>query len=911
MLRLAVVALSGCTMLWAPRLGAQEPAKSEAPLELERIEVTGSLIPFASTQTALPVTVLDSRALGDSGVTTNLLDVLRKLVPQFSGNGNIGNANAGTTLGLTAGGSMLSLRNVQTLVLVNGRPMAYAPALAAGGLQFVDVNLIPLAAIDRVEVLQDGASATYGTDAVSGVVNIILKTDFRGVEVDARYGVATGPGHFTERSFSLVGGTGNGRTNLTFSAEATHTDPLAQDKRAFATPSYGTSSFAGVINTRTPNTLAQFFVLNPALNAPPAGHTDLATLVAQGVYLPVDAFNLTNGVGPEQQYAFNLASYTKLLQENERRSATLNLEHLLNDRVTLFGDFIYAATHTFTQLNAQPLTPTLTPANSSNPTTQTMMVRNRFVDYPRLYDYDSTSVRGIAGARGTFAADFTWETAANWNVIWQDYRNQNLVDATQSAAAVAQGLLALDAREQAPGAIDASGVFGTAWGRAKSSIATGDARVSGALFDLPAGPLGFALGTEYRVETLQEDSDPNSHSDTLNWQGGVTLDPFHGRRAVWSFFAELRVPVVGPKQDVPAIHALELSAAVRHERYSDSDNPTVPKVALAWRPFGDDFLIRASYSQSFVAPDLFSLFGPASESDGEDTTFTQLGGGQVSRQFNFRDGANPELRPSHSENTTFGLVWSPRAVKGFSLTADYFDITQTDLVASIDEDIIIQDVEDKGPASPYAQFVKVGGFDGAPITAPGQLSADTSGDMYVSLRLVNIANLKLSGADVKAEYFHGIVATGRIDAGVAVAWYDSYTYQLLPSVAPVETVGLATDANGTLPRWQSNATLAWSRGRWRVNLDWQHLPGVGDPKGDGTEMKPFHTRAYDAIDVALGCTLDLHRKWAERLTIRVGVNNVFNEQPPFDGGTYPSTHADTGTYSAIGRLVFVEGKYKF
>jgi len=899
-----------------PLLCAQSASESaapapEEPVKLEKFEITGSYIPFAGTQSALPVTIVDSQAIEDTGVATNLLEVLRKIAPQFSGNGNIGNANAGVALGLTAGGSMLSFRNVQTLVLVNGRRMACAPAVSAGGLQFVDVNMIPLAAIDRVEILQDGASATYGTDAVAGVVNIILKTDFRGVELGARYGVSTNPGHYAEHSFSLVGGTSKGRTEITYSVEVSHSDPLPQYERDFASPSYGTQTFGGVINTYGQNMLPQFYVLNPSLNAPPPGHTDLSTLVADGVYIPVDVTNLGHGLGAEQKYAFNLALYTKLLQENNRRSATLNFDHRVSDRFTLFGDFIFTRTHTFTALNPQPITATLDPSNPSNPTTRNMMVRNRFVDHPRLFTYDSTSFRAIAGARGTFGSNFTWEAAADRNVVLQDYSNQNLINSAMRAAAIANGLLDLAARQQAPGAIDASGIYGTAWSNASSILTTGDARVTGEIFDLPAGPVGFAVGTEYRVESLNLDSDPNSHSATLNWDSGVAIDPFQHRRDVWSTFAELRVPLVGEKQGVPAVRSLDLDVAGRHERYSDSGPATVPKFSLSWHPFGDELLLRATYSQSFVAPTLYQMFGPTQSYDEDTYDFNQAGGGLVERDFHTRYGANPDLRPSHSVNHTFGVVWSPRAVKGLALTADYFDIKQTDLVAEIGAETTIQDVELKGPASPYAQFVRVGSFDGAPITAPGQLSADLTGDIYVSDTLVNIANLKLRGVDLKADYHHGTAGAGRFDASVAMTSYMSYTYQTLPSVAPVQTVGLVTDGNGTLPRWQGNAAFAWSLGRWRTNLDWQHIPGVEDPLGDGTERKPFRTRTYDAFDVAVTCTLDLQRKWVKRLLLRAGVNNIFNRMPPYSGGYFAGTNADTGTYSPIGRLVFVEAKYQY
>jgi len=890
--------------------GDASPAPEEA-IKLGKYEVTGSYIPVAGTETALPLTVFDSQAIEDTGVATNLLDVLHKVAPQFSGNGNIGNANSGVNMNYTAGGSMVSFRNVQTLVLVNGRRMAYAPAGASGGPQFVDVNLIPVSAVERIEILQDGASATYGTDAVAGVLNIILKSDFQGFELGGRYAVSTNPGHYAERSFSMIGGTGSGRTQITVSAEYAHSDPLPQYQRDFANPSYGTFTFAGVINTRALNTVPQFYILNPSLSAPPAGHTPLATLVADGVYLPVDPNNLANGLGPEQQYAFNLALYTKLLLEDQRRSATMNFQHQLNDQITLFGDLFAVHTHTFSALNAQPFSPTLLASNPSNPTTQTMQIRNRFVDRPRLFTYDSSSLRGILGVRGTLGSGFTWETAVDRNVITQDYRNGNLINSTLRATAIANGLIDLAAREQAPGAIDASGVFGTAWGNAKSTLTTADARVAGTLVDLPAGPLAFAVGTEFRTESLKQDADVNSQTATFNWDSGVGIDPFGQKREIWSGFAELRAPLVGEKQGIPGVHSLDLSAAGRHESYSDTDHPTVPKVALSWRPAGDELLIRATYSRSFVAPTLYELFGPAYDTPDAFSDFNQVGGGVVERDFHIRTGSNPHLRPSRSVNHTFGVVWSPRALKGLAFTVDYFDIKQTDLVAEIGSDTTIQDVETKGPASPYAQFVKVGAYDGAAITAPGQLSADLNGDIYVTDTLVNIASLKLRGVDLKAEYHHNTAGAGRFDATMVATTYQSYTVQTLPSVAPAETVGLVTDANGTLPRWQSNATLAWSLGRWRTSLDWQHIPGVKDPLGDGTERRPFSTRTYDAFDVAVTCSLDLQKRWLKRLYVVAGVDNIFNRMPPYSGGYFASNNADTGTYSPIGRLVYVEAKYRF
>jgi len=209
----------------APASGADTDDKV---LKLEKFEVTGSYIPVAGTATAIPVTTLDATAIAATGINSNVLEVLRKAAPQFSGNGNLGNTNANINSGATGGGSQLAFRNTQTLVLINGRRSAYAPILASGGAQFVDVNLFPISAIEKIEILQDGASAIYGTDAVSGVVNIILKSDYKGAELGGVYSFSDNDGKYAERKAWVVAGAGNEKTNVTVSAEWTKIDPLFQ-----------------------------------------------------------------------------------------------------------------------------------------------------------------------------------------------------------------------------------------------------------------------------------------------------------------------------------------------------------------------------------------------------------------------------------------------------------------------------------------------------------------------------------------------------------------------------------------------------------------------------------------------------------------------------------------------------------
>ncbi|HQZ87088.1 MAG TPA: TonB-dependent receptor plug domain-containing protein, partial [Actinomycetota bacterium] len=516
------------------------------------------------------VTVLDSKAIEDTGVTSNVMEILRKAAPQFTGNGNLGNTNANVSSGSTGGGSQAAFRNTQTLVLLNGRRVSYAPILASGGFQYVDVNLFPVGAIERIEILQDGASAIYGTDAVSGVVNIILKSDYKGFEMSGHYGFSDNKGKWAERKFSLVGGTGTDKTSITLAAEWYMQDPMKQYERSFSSPIYGTASYAGVVNIGS-----QFYVLKPGLNAPPAGpKLSAAQLVANGTYILIpNSSNLISGLGSEGQYSFDLSQYPTLVIGNERKSVTLNFDHKWNENVTLFGDMLYTMTNTFSQLNAQPTSYSASAAYALNPFDVAVTARNRFLNNPRQYFYDTTSIRGVVGAKGTFGEGFTWETAANKNIVNQQYRNEGVVSTATRGIVTANGSINYFAREQAAGAVAASGLFGTALGTAQSTLTTYDARLTGKLFDLPGGELGFAAGVEYRTETLNQTADRNSQSETFGWDSGTTLDPFNSGRDVKSVFAEVRVPIFGGDHKVSGANLLELTAAGRKEKYSDTDDP--------------------------------------------------------------------------------------------------------------------------------------------------------------------------------------------------------------------------------------------------------------------------------------------------------------------------------------------------
>ncbi len=903
---------------------AAKPAPAEETVKLDKFVVTGSYIPIAGVATAIPVTVLDAKAIENTGVTSNVMEILRKAAPQFTGNSNLGSTNANIASGSTGGGSQVAFRNTQTLVLLNGRRVAYAPILASGGYQYVDVNLFPVGAIERIEILQDGASALYGTDAVSGVVNIILKSDYKGFSVDANYSFSDNRGHWASRKFSIVGGTGTDKTGITVAAEWYQQDPMKQYERSYSNPIYGTATFAGIVNIGS-----QYYVLNPSLNAPPnpGTHLPAATLVANGTYIALaSSSNLISGLGAEAQYSFNLANFPTLVQGQQRKSVTLNFDHKWTDDLTVFGDMLYTQTNTFSQLNAQPTSYNAPATDVNNPFDVTARGRNRFLSNPRQYFYDTDSIRGVIGIKGTFGDGFSWEAAANKNLIGQKYHNEGVVSTATRAIVTANGSINYFARQQAPGAVAASGLFGTALGQADSTLTTYDARLVGKLADLPGGELGFAAGVEYRTESLDQTADRNSQAATFGWDSATTLDPFKKARNVKSAFAEVRIPVFGGSQNQSGAHLLELTAAGRKEIYSDTDDPLVPKFSVRWLPVDDQFAIRGTYSKSFAAPTLFNLFGPGGVGFTGSLNLTRFGGGpNITGQANATSGANPKLLASRSKSYTYGFVYSPKAVKGFSVTMDYYNIKQTDLISSIGSATILQDVELLGTASPYASFVRRGSGGsgdnsqftaGAPITAPGQIGNAAIDSIYVTDTLTNIAGVNLSGIDLKVEYTWNSDAYGRFDMSLAGDWYKSYTVQTLPTATPFETVGLTSNTNGTTPRWQTYTSVNWSRGKWGANFGWTYIPHTTDvngiPAGPGVpSASDDYVEAYHSFDISARYSFGSEWKMLNGFTLRVGAQNVLNEGLPMNKGTNTSSNGDIATYGAVGRLIFIEGKYNF
>ena len=901
----------------APAGGEQ---KDDETLKLDKFVVTGSLIPIAADTPAVPITVMTSADIERTGEIRDLTDVLKKANPFFYGRNNLGAENANTRANGTNGAATVALRNRATLVLINGRRAALAPVAATGGATFIDVGLIPVSAVERIEVLSDGASATYGTDAVSGVVNIILKTNYRGAEIGGSYGWGPDAGGYSARRAYATMGAGNDKTQLTVTAEWRKTDPLYQFERPWGLNQFRTPTFAGVV---TPDGVNLYY-LNPSLNAPPL-NTDmsLADLLAAGIYTgPYDGSATANGVAR----FFDLSEKSTMFQKTSRRSIAIAGEHKWSEKITAFMDVVATASDTESVLNAQPVAGNVAASNPNNPFNVTVQARNRFRAFPRIRSSEAVGGRVIAGLRGSFADSWTYEVAAGLNRTTQLVRQINLIDATAYNAAVLANVYNPFARVQAPGVIE--GLVGTGYQNYVSRLFSFDARVTGDLLDLPAGPVQLGLSLETRRETLSMVNDRNDRNAL--WLGGTAQNPFSADQSVDGLGAELRIPVFSPAQSIPLAKSLEVTLAARKELYNSTTDPLVPKYSLRWMPFNDELVVRATYGESFTAPPLFNLFGPSNAGfsnnydirryDANGNPILLPSGAQATtgtRQSRARGGSNPNLVPSESRNWTAGVVWSPRSLKGFSLALDWFSMDERDLVGAIPQATIFQNVEQFGPASPYAHQIRIATSvagethftSGAPITAPGQISGNLADASWLTNPVLNIAGNWQSGADLRVDYDYDAGSIGKFKFGAVVTYIHEYVQQALPTTAPANFVDGFVGGGGasTFPRFRTFSTVDWTYKNLSLGLNHTFIPAVDDLaaviEAPITSYETFDVRAtyrFTGSSIAM----------LQGLRVTLGVNNVLSEDPPFAVGEADQSR-DINTYDAIGRFLYVSASYKF
>lgn len=738
--RAVAVAVYGA--LGIPALQTVAFAADSASEEIGEVVVTGSHIRRTDTETTAPITVLGTAEIEarNAVLPADLLTSLPSVVSLPQNESRLGSSGA---RGDNANINLRNLGATATLILQDGRRMAINP-MTAGLSQAVNINQLPTHGIDHIEVLRDGASSIYGSDAVGGVINYVLKRRMEGVEATLRYDQPeAGGGSALQGALSFGSTFGGGRGRLFGTVDGIAREEIWLTQRDFSRSSLnadrappGFDALAGPFDQRFTRGYYPTFRLGSTGTSGttyyfvPMGGTPVLTTTN-----PTTAAN--RALYPD--FLMDINQFGFASPKVRRGDAFFSAEFDISESLTVFGDVSYY--HAVSTMQRQPLAvngPTTDqamvmpvdspfnpfgsryydPAGAANPdgspritgTPRTIALTQFMIRdlAPESVETTADAVRVVAGLRGSIGdSSWKWETSVFYNEVdgkdnaTPDVRESLLQAAIAGAGGtyynpfgytfkVANGQVVADAPYTNPAALVDS--FSETYRRTATAwIASVEARASGTLVTLGAVDVQAAVGIEHRLEDLS-DTRPPFHGENPPDSGlPVTNNDFilHparpdvvGDRKVTSAYAEVVLPLVTKDRALPLVRSLELSASGRFEHYSDFGNTTRPKVGLNWRPFSW-LMLRGSYNEGFMAPSLAALYTSTRWSistNGTADPYLNAAIGQGAYTQRNYFGGNPGLKPQDSKGFSYGLVLDVPGVQGLSITADYWNIRRTNLL---------------------------------------------------------------------------------------------------------------------------------------------------------------------------------------------------------------------------------------
>ena len=854
--------------------------------EVDRITVTGTNITTSESPPFVPESIFNREVVERSG-SRSLGDFLRS-IPQNSGPSFTENQNES----LSPGGSAVALRGLgpdATLVLINGRRVAPYPFAQAGITAFVDLNSIPLAAIQQIDILRDGASAIYGTDAIAGVVNVRFLQRFDGTLVSVGYGNTTHTDTRELRS-SIISGYTNEQRGIELVLVADHFDreALFQTDRYFSRSidqqRQGGSSFLSSVSN--PGT-----IFDPATGDPLRVPED-----SDGT---PEVSELTPG-----RNRFDRAPFQPLVPETERYGVSLRGKVRLAPAVDLFTEFSYRNIFTQQQLAPAPIEGdveniAVPAANPFNPFGEDVFFRYRVTEAgPRVDEIDTDVYRAVVGTNVQLPGRWNLETALLYSATETENKTFNNLSRPAVIAALADpdpatSFNVFGAGDDVNNPATIRSFLVTTTREGASRLFGADAKLSGPVFKLPGGELQTAFGGEYRHESLDDRFDPFSAS------GGVidlNSTSASGSRDIIAGFTEFYAPIVSSEMNVPGIHRLEAQFALRGENYSDFGSTVNPKIGLAWRPVADWLLVRASYSTGFRAPSLVqSSTGSLtfSQEIRDSARFDVTGSPEdESSSVQVLSGGNPNLDSEDSRNISAGFVLTPPVLAGFTFSADLFDIEIEKSVASLEPQFIVDNEED---------------FPGLVVRAPPSATDQALGIpgnlLLINTTFQNLGLIRVQGIDAAVEYVTPTTAIGMFTLRLDAAYIHSFEQQ----ASAAEPVRELIDTYAR-PEFRGRAQGGWRIGGFELITTFNYIDSYEDITADRTvdlsttvDMlveyrfgRPATASApppaaADSKSVVDAITAQPQSAWLNGLAIRVGVRNIFDDPPPFSNQTagYP------------------------
>ncbi len=986
-------ATASALSLMAPAYAADAP--------VETVVVTGSHISSPNLQSTAPVFEATANDIKVQGVT-KVEDLLNQMPQVFAGqNATVSNGASGT--------AEVDLRGLgcdRTLVLVDGRRLPYGSPLDT----CADLNQVPTIMVDRVEVLTGGASAVYGSDAVSGVVNFIMKKDFEGVMFDLQDGIyqadnnysgpgnlraviagraATNPSQFAlpdsvwdgqGRQFSgMIGvNTDNGKGNLTAYFTYRQNDRILERDRdysactiAAATVAVPGSYTCGGSGTSFPGE----FISN--------GGVTTVNSATGNTFRPF--------VSATDQYNFGPLNYFQ--RPDERYAAGVMGHYELNSHADVYTQLMYADYHTVSQIapggdfgntstincdnpllsaqeqstictpqdiaaaNAhraagQPLTmPQFDAAGNLIPGTEggldaLYILRRNVEGGGRQEDIRDTSFRAVVGIRGAIDDAWSYDVTAQYSLVEYTQSSLNEFSVTRlknalnvvNVAGVPTCQSVIDGSDPAcvpydvftlghvtPAALAYLQIpalrFGTTKQESLTGNLTGDLGKYGIQSPWAHDSVQIALGTEYRIDKLSFITDLENQTGDISGSGGPAIG-ISGSTHVIEGYGELSIPIA---QDQPFAKSISLELAARYSSYGNIDTTTY-KVGADWAPT-DDFRFRASYDRAVRAPNVVDLFlgqgtnlfdlsfdpcdavnrpaaaGPVPAScigagPGQVTAAQSAGGGLNSPagQYNFLQGGNLALQPEKADTFTVGIVATPTFIPGLNLSVDYFNIRLNNAISTEGSENILNNCYVGHLAADCAKIHR----------NPGNGSL-WLGNGFVDNRNTNIGGTRTSGIDFNSSYALDLADVSMPDTGsLAFSFNGTYLANLTSDtgVGPINhCAGFFSGSCGTPnPHWRTVGRIGWT-------TPWNDLVVTGTWRFFGAVTQfAAPTRLGSHLDSASYFDLSAAMPVMTGATVRVGVNNIFGEDPPIspfvgttgNGNTFPQT------YDALGRFLFAD-----
>lgn len=753
-------------------------------------------------------------------------------------------------------GQAVQLRGLglgSTLVLINGRRTVTSALTNSNN--FFDLNTIPLAAVERIELLSDSASAVYGADATGGVVNVVLSRAVERPTLDFYYGGADGGATEKRASFSMGTSGPDFRASLALDYFKRENLP-GRERDLFANRDYrrfgGRDQSSLIAN---PGNICTVSGANlPGLSAPcaavPAGST--------GIGLTPASFAATAG----QQNRTSSYNYLSVVPESERKSAVGLLEWDVASDVTLFAETMYSDRRDRSSQSPPQLSNATVPAsNPFNPFGVAVTANFLLASLSdQSIDFSSESLRLVTGARGKLGA-WDWELAG---LRFRDRGNQDygqLLDgaAVNAALASASPETALNVFQDGPGGSDAlvrsllNPTPRLLIARSNADQIDGFAR--GPLLDLPAGAVQAVIGGEWRRESVNYDFSAINYSIPSDRNG----------RESHAAFAEIQIPLLAGDASKGDAGRLTLSSAGRYDHYSDFGGTWNPQVGIVWQatPY---LMLRGSYGTAFQAPSLYNLY--LAETSFSTQTVDPSRNNQTVPILS-RGGGNPNLKPQTAESWTIGFVLAPQR-SNLRVRGSFWQIVQEDRFQRLAAPVILAN------ESSFSDYI----VRDAPT--PADIAAGLPGVLReVRSVTLNFGRLKTNGfdADVAMSWDTDL---GRLSADVAGTLVTTYRTADVPGGAPVDRVGIA-NTNGTIPRFKATATGVWDPGPFGLTVTGRYISGYDDTTADIRNGLRVPSQIFVDAQVSVHLGELIGGSWAENSELRFGAKNLFNRTPDYSG----------------------------